>query len=144
MILDVPDVRQRHDFDCGAACLETVFRFHGLPKPRWVSALATPIDGMSPETVRAVASAVFGSVVSGHLTVGLLDGFVRDGKPVIAHATFADGIEHWVVVVGVTRARVHFHCPTDGRDSLSLADWDAVWRDDGGRYRRYGVTGWPD
>jgi hypothetical protein len=147
VILDTPDCRQRDDYSCGAVCLEILFRYHGVGRPRWVGLLPSPHDGLQPDAVKAAAYAVLGNVLAGPMTVGILKGLVADGKPVLCPVTLpGDACGHWLVVRGVTRGRVYYSCPLTGHQSMPLAAWAAAWRDEPAEqsiYNNWGVTGWP-
>ena len=145
-MLDLPDIRQRTDWDCGAACVEAVVRFYGRPLPQLIPRLATPTDGTQPDTLKAAFYAALGpNVVSAPMTLGILRGFIADGKPVVC-AVIPEGEEtgHWVVVRGVTPKRVYYHCPTNGRESLPHGEWLACWRDDDDSpWQQWGISAWP-
>jgi ABC-type bacteriocin/lantibiotic exporter with double-glycine peptidase domain len=66
----------------------------------------------------------------------------RLGRPVVCLVRI-DGGGHWVVVRGVTRSRVHFHDPADGRQSLPFAEWESRWIDTdraGTVFRQHGIS----
>lgn len=139
MLLDIPDVRQREDFDCGAAALDAVARFYGL-RERGPVRLANAVQGMSPDTVEAWLRAVGFGVLSGTMTVADLAHLTKTGRPVLCPVARGGG--HWVVVRGVFRNRVHFHCPTHGPDVAHEFDWVPAWRDEtraGHDYRHWGI-----
>lgn len=144
MLLDLPDVRQTGDHDCGAACLAVLFEWYDVPRPRWVRPMCDPEDGLQPDAVRSAVRSVLGVAVSLPMTVGVLRGFVLDGRPVLCPVMLPGAdCGHWVVVRGVTRARVSYHCPENGRESLPLDGWLAAWRDEPGAvYQQWGITGW--
>ena len=140
MLLDIPDVRQREDFDCGAAALDAVARFYGV-RERGPVRLANPVQGMSPDTVEAWLRAVGFGVLSGTMRVADLAHLTRTGRPVLCPITGAGG-GHWVVVRGVTRTRVHFHCPTNGARWWPHALWVSAWLDSsrtGQAFARWGI-----
>lgn len=126
MLLDIPDIRQQADYDCGAAALDAVLSFHGL-RVRGPVRLANAVQGMSPDTVEAVLRSVGLAVLSGTMTVGDLRHLTRAGRPVLCPVSAGGG--HWVVVRGVARGRVHFHCPTRGPVHTPELHWVAEWVD---------------
>lgn len=145
MVLDLPDVRQRDDHSCGRVAVECVLRHYGLTPARWLARLANPVMGMSPDTIEAVLWDALGHVLRGSMDAALLQSLTRSGRPVLCPVTVAGG-GHWVVVRGVARGRVYYHCPTAGPASLRLPAWHEIWRDHGpaGAYHSFGVCGWPD
>lgn len=144
VLLTIPDVRQSTSHDCGAAALSAVLQYHGLPAARWLKKLSNPIQGMAPDTIEAVLWEAFGRVTRGTMTVADLRHFANTRRPVLCPVTFEDGEGHWVVVRGVAYGQIHYHCPQDGPDSVSVNTWNAIWHDStpGSVYQAFGVTGW--
>lgn len=145
VMLDIPPVLQRKDFDCGAACVAAVAEFHGLAA-RGVRGWACPVAGMAPDTMLAALRSLGLSVLAGGpLEVTTLRALTKEGWPVICPITRAAG-GHWVVVRGVRRGRVHFHCPTHGASSEPVATWETQWCDStetGTPFVRWGVAAGP-
>ena len=139
MILDVPDIRQASDYDCGSACVDMVAAFFGR-RTRGPAALANRVQGMSPDTVEAVLRALGFVVLSGTMTAADLRHLCDTGRPVLCPIEARGG--HWVVVRGVARRKVLFNCPADGPGALPEADWAAGWHDvsrTGQRFDRWGI-----
>lgn len=126
MLLDLPDVRQRDDYDCGEAAADTVFRFLCGRSLSHV-ALSDAVDGLHPSNLEAGLRRAGLAVQSGTMTVADLQHHTRAGRPVLCPIAHHGG--HWVVVRGVARGKVYYQCPTAGRLSLSLAQWVDAWRD---------------
>lgn len=144
MLLAIPDVRQRTDYSCGAAATAAVLRYWHVAAPRWLERLANPERGMQPDTIYAVLSDAFGRPpLAGSIELHDLRHLTATGRPVLCPVTWDTG--HWVVVRGVTRSRVHYHCPINGPGSDPIAEWLASWRDepDDSPYQRYALCGWP-
>lgn len=140
--LKIKPVFQRDEFDCGAAVLEMLIRFHGGKVPSDLLSLCCPQDGLQPDAVKAVLQRQWGHYTSSIMTLGILGGFVRDGKPVLCplNPPGAD-CGHWVIVCGVGR-RVHYVCPWHGEGSLSANEWLEAWANDD-VFPCWGVTSWP-
>lgn len=143
MILSIPDVRQSGDYDCGAAAVESVLRFHGVRPSPWVRKLANPVQGMAPDTIEAVLWESLGCVAGGVMMVDDLRHFAGSSRPVLCPVTI-DGFGHWVVVRGVCRGRVYFQCPLSGPQVIGSRHWSMAWHDStpGSVYRSYGIVGW--
>jgi ABC-type bacteriocin/lantibiotic exporter with double-glycine peptidase domain len=143
-MLTIPDVRQRDHYSCGAACSAALLSYYHLPVPRWLRRLANPERGMQPDTLYAILSDAFGRPpLAGSVELHDLRHLTATGRPVICPVFWDSG--HWVVVSGVTRSRVHLHCPIDGPTSVPIRDWLADWRDEpaDSPYQRYALCGWP-
>lgn len=141
MLLDIPDVRQAHDYDCGAAVIDAVSIYFARRRGTLFE-LANPVQGMAPDTVEAVLRSVGFSVLSGTMTPEDLKHFCNTGRPVLCPVSTHGG--HWVVVRGVIGLGLVFiHCPIDGRLQLSADEWAGVWRDvsrSGQLFERWGIA----
>lgn len=143
MLLDLPDLRQQTDYDCGACAVDVIARFHGL-RARGPAKLANAVQGMAPDTVAAVLRSLGLRVLAGPLVGGIADlqHYTRAGLPVLCPIT-ADAGGHWVAVRGVERRRVHYHCPTNGPRTMGLQTWLDGWRDtsaSGHDFDRWGIV----
>lgn len=142
-LLDVPDVRQGDAHSCGDAAVDAALATLGVKRPRGTR-LANPVHGTAPDTVAAVLRAAGCVVLAGPMPGGTADlkHFAGAGCPVLC--PIADHGGHWVVVRGVSRGRVHYHCPVDGALSRPLAEWAARWFDSaaesGHQFERWGVV----
>lgn len=138
----IPDVRQKTNHGCGAACVAALLSFHGLPVRRGLERLAHPAVGMGEDVVEALLWDAFdGRVMRGTLDVPLLRHLANAGRPTIALVTFEAG-GHWVVVRGVARGRVYYHCPTNGPESRRIPDWLTTWTNGppgAGGLHRFGI-----
>jgi ABC-type bacteriocin/lantibiotic exporter with double-glycine peptidase domain len=142
MLLTIPDIRQATDYDCGAAAVDAVCRFHGL-RARGPAKYANAVQGMAPSTVEAVLRSLGLTVWGGPILTGVggLAHLTRAGVPVLCPTGLRGG--HWVVVRGVGRGRVHFHCPVDGPSSLPRLSWESNWCDTshtGEAFARWGIA----
>jgi predicted double-glycine peptidase len=126
MLLDLPDVRQREDFDCGTAAVETVLRFLGV-RAAGRGVLADQVDGTHPSTIEAALRRAGLAVQSGTMTPADLRHHTRQGRPVLCPIAAHGG--HWVVVRGVGRGFVYYSCPAEGAKQVRLSAWLDLWRD---------------
>lgn len=142
-LLEIPDVRQRSDYGCGDAAVDAALGALGLARKRGTR-LSAPEQGMPPDVLAAVLRASGCEVLAGPILTGVdgLKHFAAAGCPAVCPV--ADHGGHWVVVRGVRRGRVHFHCPLSGPASKSVADWVAQWADvhgeSGHRFERWAVV----
>lgn len=129
-MLELPDIRQSADYDCGCAAVDTALRFFGVRTCAAVLDLATPIDGTSPAAIEGAFRRAGLAVQSGRMDVGDLKYHVSRGRPVLCPVALYGG--HWVVVRGASagrRGRVYFHCPACGPQWLATSQWESNWRD---------------
>ncbi len=128
MLIDLRDIRQDTDYDCGAAAVRAIASHYGCAaRP---AGLANPVQGMAPDTLAAALRAMGLRVASLQMLGGVADlrHYTRLGFPVACPITSEAG-GHWVVVRGVERGRVHVQCPTRGPGSYPVAQWLAGWHD---------------
>lgn len=143
-MLTLPSLYQKSGHDCGQAAARVVYRYHGLRKadpPK-----GSELDGTHPaEMERAFRNAGL-CVQSGEMAPADLRHHTRLGRPVVCLVTESDGEGHWVVVGGLVRGRVRFHCPTRGACAEPVAAFAARWHDSDRvavRYERWGIAVWP-
>lgn len=142
-LLTIPDIRQREDYDCGAACVAALLSFHGRRWPA-VWSLPNPVQGLAPDTVEAVLRAAGLSVASGSMRLADLRHYADSDRPVMCPVALHGG--HWVIVRGVSARRVYYHCPTAGPTWVGARDWREVWHDTsrgGTSYPSYGIVASP-
>lgn len=143
VLLEIPDVRQGDAHSCGDAAIDAALAALGVARKRGTR-LANPEQGMAPDTLAAVLRAAGCTVLAGPMPGGVADlkHFAAAGCPVLC--PIADFGGHWVVVRGVARGRVHYHCPTSGPRSRPVAEWLTLWHDStsegGHQFARWGVV----
>lgn len=147
-MLAVEPVYQKDDWTCGRAALAMLFKFYKTPVPRDLEYFCSPDEGIQPDAVKAILHRQYGHYTSCRMTVGILRGYIRDGKPVLTPIVWDEKNpqeSHWVVVRGVTPRRVHYVCPLEGFRSRSIDEWMKFWYGWGGLvgYFCWGVTSWP-
>lgn len=143
VMLKIPDIRQREDYDCGEAALEAAMRFHGYVV--FPCNLSNPVQGIAPDTAEAILRSRGLAVLSGTMAVADLQHLTRRRLPVLCPIQ-RGGSGHWVVVYGVTGTkggtRVFFQCPIDGPCSMPATTWRDGWVDvsrAGARFDSWGI-----
>lgn len=142
-MLDTPDVRQKDDYRCGPVCMDCAFRLLGARITASALDIASPIDGTHPAAIEHGFRAAGLNVCSGSMTVDDLKHHTRLGRPVLCSTAIFGG--HWVVVRGVQRKRVYYHCPVEGRKSLPVDTWVGLWHDferTGHAFVQWGIATW--
>lgn len=137
-MIDILDVRQEDEFDCGWATVEAVCQYFKvyIHRNRMLKLLGTNgINGTDPRIIEAFLRNEGFNVLSGNMTIEDLKSFTKNNRPVIAMVTFND-IGHYVVVKGVKRKRVYYQDPTSGPKSMKIEDFMSSFVD----FDRYGVT----
>jgi HK97 family phage portal protein len=143
-VLDVPDVRQEGDADCGAAATMAVCKFFGVgpdTEEEYVAALGTTEEeGTEAPRIAAYLEQLGLSVeASEGLTVEDLGDYVAEGKPVICAIQDYAGLQeedrseggHYVVVIGVEGDSLTLQDPVAGRVSVERATFEDHWHDRG-------------
>lgn len=139
-MIQLPDLRQSTDYDCGAVAIDVVCQFYGR-RTRGPVRLANPIQGMAPDTVEAFLRSLGFKLLTGTMSVADLKHFTKSGRPVLV---CRDG--HWVVVRAVGRGLVYYHCPSDGPSKMTITRWEETWNDrtsSGHAYDHYGCAAAP-
>ena len=137
-MINILDVRQEGEWDCGWATVESVCQYFQVYKHRNLMLKLLGTNGMNGTDPRIIESFLRGekfNVLSGNMTIDDLKFFTKHNRPVIAMVTF-DGIGHYIVIRGVQRKRVYYQCPINGPKSMSIEKFLPQFID----YDRYGVT----
>lgn len=143
------DRRQRaDDAHCGAVCAAVVLDLCGYHPDEATERVAkmlpvTAMDGVDPRTMEAFFRRQGLRVQSGEMTIADLRHHTEQGRPVVC--LVKDNGGHWVVVTGVVRRSVCYHCPIEGEQVKSRTVWAAGWYDVdrfGTEYRGFGITCW--
>jgi ABC-type bacteriocin/lantibiotic exporter with double-glycine peptidase domain len=143
MLLAIPDVRQRTEWDCGDAVVRAVLKYFGLRLPDHL--LATPEHGTHPAQIQQELLRAGLKTLSGSFRVSQLKVLAADDAPVICAVRHDDGGGHWVVVRGVERGRVYFQCPHMGPRARLEGDWVTNWYDVGmysEKFELFGIAAW--
>lgn len=145
-MLVLPDMRQRFDYDCGAAATKTVLCYYGLKTGTYTLApLATnPIDGTDPRAIEATLRRSGLKVISGEMDLEDLKHHIKLGRPVICIIQL-DNVGHYVVVGSIKFGQVHFNDPINGPSKNNLATFKERWRDVDRLntiYHQFGIAAW--
>jgi hypothetical protein len=141
-VIQLPDLRQQTDYDCGAVCCQIVWQYFGLPRRKVDS---NQIDGTDPRTLEAALRVSGLPVLSGEMTVSDLVYFARSRRPtiVLAKTTGEPATGHYMVCAGSRDRRLHFQCPTRGPIVETPRRFDKRWVDvdrHGTVFRRWGIV----
>ena len=140
-MLALPDTWQYGAASCGRAAAACVLRHFGKAADLR-GLVTTAIDGTDPRTLESLLRKTGLRVVAGEMTAADLKHFTGTGRPVIAVVR-----NHYVVVAGVARGRVHYQDPQAGPARKLLAEFLDWWRDDdrlGAAYHRFGIAAGTD
>jgi ABC-type bacteriocin/lantibiotic exporter with double-glycine peptidase domain len=128
MLIDTAEHMQSHNWDCGRTVLPIVCDHYGKPVPLFISKLSNAISGLAPDTLSAAFRSLGFKVLEGSWTVPILQAVTKDNKPVVV-LTQLNGVGHWSVCRGVQRGKVYLQCPSQGRVSVPIDQFDAEWID---------------
>lgn len=138
MILDLPDIRQRTGWDCGRAAVDCVVQFVFGERADLRKLMTTPMDGTDPRNIESMLRMLGCDVLSGEMDVTDLKYHISRNRPVIAAVK-----NHYVVVKGVGRGRVHYQDPTQGPVKATIDDFVGWWKETdrlGVVYRCFGIA----
>jgi ABC-type bacteriocin/lantibiotic exporter with double-glycine peptidase domain len=141
VVLTLPDVRQSSAHSCGDAALRIVWEFFGVPVRS--RAVATPVDGLAPDTLESALWRSGLSVQAGTMDELDLKYHTGRGRPVVCCVTEADGSGHWIVCAGMCRRKVYYQCPLGGPKSEGVEEFLRRWTDGTRRgitYLRWGMA----
>lgn len=147
-MIDLPPTLplQRDDWTCGQTAARAVYRCLGVRKANQDHPKGSPIDGTDPREIERAFRASGLLVQSGTMTPADLTHHTRHKRPVVCLVTEPGGVGHYVVVGGVRRGRVYYHCPGAGPKAESVAQFVARWHDvdrTTQRYEQWGIAVWP-
>ncbi len=140
-LLDVPQLLQSRNYDCGAACTQIVAEYFGVDNGRteddYIAELGTTAaDGTTPEAIVDVLNDAGLVTTSGNgMTLDDLRCCFERGHPVIVPMQEAPAPEggtaagHWVVVIGCGLGQVFLQDPVAGRIMLPEDEFDSRWHD---------------
>lgn len=137
VVLDVPVLLQRQEFECGFVALESVCRYHGLPlstaRAAELRATALRENGLSGAEIRSAleASGYEAFVYAGSLDrgpTGVYEHLDR-GRPLIAMSSTEDGHRHYEVLIGYDAARDNLILldPVRGRVARARTVFESGW-----------------
>jgi len=140
-LIDVPDIRQLSDYDCGPAAVLSVARYFGvdggITEPDLIAALATSRTTGTPARNMVDWLTAKGLVATSAVGLDVEDlrRFFLSDHPAIceiqAYGTpqeeDAGDSGHYVVVIGVGLGQVFFQDPSAGRQMVTEAEWLAAW-----------------
>jgi HK97 family phage portal protein len=146
-LIDLPDVRQEHSWDCGPAVVASVLQ-HLAVGPQTLAAAtaalsATPERGTPPTEILALLSRLPLATASGPgMSLEDLAGHFTAGRAVLCPVQ-SGGVGHWLAVIGVGLGQVFVQDPLAGRRMIGEEAWLESWHDsdaDGNAYERYGIA----
>jgi len=139
VLLNTPEIRQAGEYDCGRAAARIVLGSYKVPEADAVGMTGTlrvdKLNGTDPAEMVTWFRSHGWSVTEGSTDVPTVRHHCDHGRPVILLATLHGG-GHWTVCRGVSRGRIYFQDPFNGRWDMRTTEFDAVWKD----ANKYGTT----
>lgn len=163
-ILDVPNVQQQFDWDCGPSCIETVTSYFGEQgtSAEFAKLMGTDVNnGTDPSAMCHMLNQLgLNYEDRDDLQIQDLQHYIEQGQPIIAaiqdyEETPTDIVTqragHWVVVIGADAENVYLQDPsayeTNGRVVMPALEFLARWQDYAGiipdndtQYVHYGIA----
>ena len=145
-MIQLPDIRQRFDHDCGLTATRILLRYVRKRPPSDLIRLACdPVDGTDPRAIETYLRQLGLRVQAGSYTVEDLSHSTATGRPVVCLVTPAHGVGHYVVVSGIEGQTIHYQCPTEGPARSGLRSWLKGWHEVdrlGAKYHQWGISAW--
>ena len=146
-LIDLPDIRQSQQWDCGAAAVLSVCQYFEVgvkTLSEAVTALGTtPQTGTTPSAILGYLSRSGLMTTAGSgLESADLATFFAAGQPVLCPVKTPQG-GHWVAVIGTGLGYVFVQDPAMGRRMIPDAEWLEMWQDKdtaGNVYTAYGIA----
>lgn len=121
----VPLIRQHEEKDCGAACLSMILEYYGKKIPFATVSEAIKVDRQGANLYGLHdGAAQFG--LNSDILEGTAQDFIQEVRvdqiklPAIVRIVNRFGMEHYVVVTSISKKRVRYCDPGEGRQTLSL------------------------
>lgn len=146
-MIDLPDVRQQGEHDCGPTAVRVLLRAIKKRPARhqWAGLLCDPVDGTDPRNIETWLRSMGLRVLSGSMTLEDLGRITQTKRPVICLVTPSHGIGHYVVVGGVSSEKIWFQDPSAGPTCIRVREWASLWREVdrlGASYPCWGIAAW--
>lgn len=126
MLLDLPEIEQKGDYDCGGTVYTCVCRYWESRQKR---IHCDPLLGFHPHQLEPTLRRTGFKVQSGNMAVDDLKFHSSLYRPVICLIRHGnDG--HYVVSAGVSRGKVYYMDPADGKiHSVKSSEFEQIWLD---------------
>jgi ATP-binding cassette subfamily B protein len=138
MKIELPCLKQEHDYSCVPACIRIVLRHHGvdLPEARICSVCQTTPRGTDQQgAAQGIISLGFQAIKLKAAKLDDIIQFLRQNQPVIAvlgveHLPYGGQYEtHAVVINGLGRNQISFIDPARGEEiEISLKTFLKAWQ----------------
>lgn len=124
-MLNLPDIRQTQQYDCGRAAAMTVLKFFGKDELE----CTLPVDRLHGTDPGQMETWLRGRlpILAGTCPVDVLRHSTEHSRPVVCLVSLYGG--HWIVVRGVSRAWVHYQDPYCGRKKLRIPEFNEIYHD---------------
>ncbi len=152
-----PEIRQTHDYDCGAKAIESVLAYYGfdISESEIIKISGTKKTGTSPRGIIKTFKKFGLKCREDQLTINQIKKYINKKIPVILllqawanrkdinwERDWADG--HYVVVIGYDRKKLYFEDPASVlRTYLTYRELEKRWHDKdnkGRKYIHYGIA----
>lgn len=146
-MLEIPDIRQLHNSDCGWANVEAILQANGIFKHRDVviqSLGLSDIFGVNPKSIELFFRHEQFNVISGNMTIDDLKFHLKNKRPVICPVTM-NNVGHYICVTGIHRGKITYNDPSYGKKSIDIDKFIEIWEDTdkfGNVYKNYGIAVW--
>ncbi len=125
-------IRQHDKKDCGPACLATICRFYGLKIPLVKMRELTQVDKQGVSLFGLTEASkklnIDAKALQGNWSELLEE--IKNSKiklPIIAHVITSDNLDHYIVVIQISRNKIKVFDPAKGKLSYTFDSFNKIW-----------------
>ena len=120
-------IKQYDETDCGAACLATIAKQHGLSIPITQIREIAGTDRQGTSAYGLIAAAEKLGFTAKGVNAGFQDLFEQFPLPAIAHVVINETLEHYVVVHKISRKKIVIADPGKGLVKYTPEEFSKIW-----------------
>ncbi|NCC71221.1 hypothetical protein EOM09_06575 [bacterium] len=160
-IINLPQLRQTYNFDCGAKALQSILFYYGIDvrEDKIMKIAKTNKNGTSIQGIGKVIKKYGLKMKASKMNIDILKNYINDKTPVLIALqawsnkkridwsnNWSDG--HWVVVIGYTKEKIIFEDPSSiYKTYLKYNELLERWHDidtNGKKYLNLGIAVYGD
>jgi len=156
-IINLPQLRQTYNFDCGAKALQSILSYYGIEvrEDEIIKIAKTNKNGTSIQGIKKVVNKYGLKMKANKMNIDTLKNYINDRVPILIAIqawtnkqkinwsdNWSDG--HWVVVIGYIKEKIIFEDPSSiYKTYLKQNELLERWHDidtNGKKYLNFGIA----